>query len=125
MSDLYVLRLASQNAEWLAERQSLIAGNVANANTPGYRARDLKPLDPTFDAAQFRIATTNAAHLTPTSAETGGAAVSESPSWEETYSGNSVNIEQQMVKLGDVSRGYQMNVNIKRAIHQMLAAVLK
>jgi flagellar basal body rod protein FlgB len=33
----------SQQARYLAVRQSMIAGNVANANTPDYKARDVLP----------------------------------------------------------------------------------
>jgi flagellar basal-body rod protein FlgB len=38
VSQVYLLELASQRSQWLSTRQSLIAGNVANANTPQYRA---------------------------------------------------------------------------------------
>jgi flagellar basal-body rod protein FlgB len=38
-----VLDLAARQASWLLARQNLVAENVANANTPGYRISDLKP----------------------------------------------------------------------------------
>ena len=44
---------------------------------------------------------------------------------DETLSGNSVNLEQEMIKLGDVNRAYSMGTNIKRAIHQMMMSALK
>ena len=125
MSQLYVLQLASQSAQWLSARQSLIASNVANANTPGYRALDLQPFSAVLDSTQVTMVTTNPAHMTPTQEEFASARVVESDSPDETLSGNSVNLEEEMIKLGDVNREYSIGTNIKRAIHQMLMSALK
>jgi flagellar basal-body rod protein FlgB len=125
VSQLYVLQLASQSAQWLSARQSLIASNVANANTPGYRALDLQPFSAVLDSTQVTMVTTNPAHMTPTQEEFASARVVESDSPDETLSGNSVNLEEEMIKLGDVNREYSMGTNIKRAIHQMLMSALK
>jgi len=125
VSQLYVLQLASQSAQWLSARQSLIASNVANANTPGYRALDLQPFSAVLDSTQVTMVTTNPAHMRPTQEEFASARVVESDSSDETLSGNSVNLEEEMIKLGDVNREYSMGTNIKRAIHQMLMSALK
>ena len=125
MSQPYVLQLASQSTQWLSARQSLIASNVANANTPGYRAVDLQPFSAVLDSTQVSMVTTNPAHMTPTQDELASARVVESDSSHETLSGNSVRLEQEMIKLGDVNRDYSMSTNIKRAIHQMMMSALK
>ena len=125
MSQPYVLQLASQSTQWLSARQSLIASNVANANTPGYRAVDLQPFSAVLDSTQVTMVTTNPAHMRPTQEEFASARVVESDSPDETLSGNSVNLEEEMIKLGDVNREYSMGTNIKRAIHQMLMSALK
>ena len=44
LSDIPLFRMMSQRMEWLSQRQQLLAHNVANANTPGYKSQDLKPL---------------------------------------------------------------------------------
>ena len=44
---------------------------------------------------------------------------------EQTLSGNTVNLEQQMITLGDVNRDYTMSANIRRAFHQLLLSALK
>jgi flagellar basal body rod protein FlgB len=44
---------------------------------------------------------------------------------EQTLSGNTVNLEQQMINLGDVNRDYTMGSNIQRAFHQLLLSALK
>ena len=44
---------------------------------------------------------------------------------EQTLSGNTVNLEQQMINLGDVNRDYSMSANIRRAFHQLILSALK
>jgi flagellar basal body rod protein FlgB len=44
---------------------------------------------------------------------------------EQTLSGNTVNLEQQMINLGEVNRDYTMSANIRRAFHQLLLSALK
>ncbi|MGD0183949.1 MAG: flagellar basal body rod protein FlgB [Roseiarcus sp.] len=125
MSQPYVLQIASQRTQWLSARESLIAGNVANANTPGYRATDLQPFAAVLDSTQVSMTTTNPAHITPTQDELTSARVVENDASDQTLSGNSVHLEQEMIKLGDVNRDYSMSTNIKRAIHQMMMSALK
>ncbi len=125
MPQPYVLQLASQRTQWLSARESLIAGNVANANTPGFRAADLQPFSAVLDSTQVSMVTTNPGHMTPTQDELATARVTESDASDATLSGNSVRLEQDMIKLGDVNREYSMSNNIKRAIHQMMMSALK
>ena len=125
MSDVYIEQLASQNAQWLTQRQSLIAANVANASTPGYRARDLPAFSSLLNSTRIAMATTNPAHMAPSPEEIGAARIVETAPADETLSGNSVSLEQQMTNLGDINRAYTLNANISRAFHQMLLATLK
>ena len=59
VSQPYVLQLASQRTQWLSARESLIASNVANANTPGYQAIDLQPFSAVLDSTQVSMVSTN------------------------------------------------------------------
>jgi flagellar basal-body rod protein FlgB len=43
LSGLDIARLASLRARHASERHSLIAQNIANADTPGFKAQDLEP----------------------------------------------------------------------------------
>jgi flagellar basal-body rod protein FlgB len=125
VAEPYVFKLASQRSEWLSTRETLIAGNVANANTPGYRATDLQPFSSVLDATQMTMATTNPMHMTPTEQDLNPARVVETDPSDETISGNSVRLENEMIKLGDVNRDYTMDTNLKRVMHQMMLSVLK
>ena len=125
MSQPYVFQLASQNAHWLSNRQSIIASNVANASTTGYHARDVVPFADVLDNAQITMATTNPAHLTIADTDSEAVKASESDDSDATISGNTVNLEQEMMKVGEINRSFTMNNNIKRVFHQMMLAALK
>ena len=45
LTNLPVFGLIRQRMNWLNQRQEVIAQNVANADTPDYRAQDLKAFD--------------------------------------------------------------------------------
>lgn len=125
MSPIYLLHLASQQAQWLSARQRITAANIANANTPEYKAMDIQPFADVLNHTQITMAVTNAAHLTPESDDSATTRPEEVDSWETTLSGNSVSLEQEMMKEGDISRSFTLNTNIKRAFHQMLMLSVK
>ena len=125
MSQIYLLQLASQQAKWLTARQTMIANNIANANTPGYRAKDIQPFSDVLNQTQITMATTNPLHIVPANEEFEATGSNEADSWDTTVSGNSVSLEQEMMKEGDINRSYTLNNNVKRAFHQMMMSVLK
>jgi flagellar basal-body rod protein FlgB len=60
ISDIPILSMLRTRMQWHQERQRVLAENVANADTPDYRARDLAP--PNFERAlqtSLSLATTN------------------------------------------------------------------
>jgi flagellar basal-body rod protein FlgB len=125
LSQIYLLQLASQQAKWLTARQTIVANNISNANTPGYQAKDIQPFDEVLNQTQVSMATTNPAHIVPAAEEFEATRSNESDGWDTTVSGNSVSLEQEMMKEGDINRSYTMNTNIKRVFHQMMMSVLK
>jgi flagellar basal-body rod protein FlgB len=125
VSQPYVLQLAAQRTQWLSSRDELIAANIANASTPGFQATDLQPFSAVLDSAQVSMVSTNPAHMTSGGDGFTEARVVESDGPETTLSGNSVDVENEMMKLGEVNRDYTMATNIKRVIHQMIMSVLK
>ena len=125
MSDVYLYKLASQRIGYLSTRQSLIAGNVANANTPSFRAQDLKPFAATLQETALSMSVTNPAHMTPSAQESNASRTSDEGAANATVSGNSVDIEAEMVKLGETSRDYSEATGIRKAFHQMFTQALK
>lgn len=116
---------------WLEERQKLLAENVANANTPGYRARDVKGIrfadalsrTQAGAAAAAKVAVTHPGHLKPPSERRGGA-VYEVRSLDTTQNGNAVTLEQEMVKLADNQLDHSTVTNLYRKHIGMLRMAL-
>ena len=125
MGPLYLFELASSQARYLELRQSTIATNVANANTPGFKARDVEPFNKVLDGMPVRLATTSPSHLQLSAAESDTRPTAKKDSWEVVHSGNSVSLEQEMIKGSDVSRDYSMNSAVVRSFHRMLLSSVK
>ena len=124
-SPVYLFDLTSRQAQWLAARQTTISGNVANANTPGYRARDVEPFADVLDKTKLTMAATNGGHIgfEPSHAE--AAKVKKSESWDTVYSKNSVSLEQELIKAGEVNRQHSLNTSIVKSFHRMLLSSVR
>jgi flagellar basal-body rod protein FlgB len=103
MSVIHLFDLGSQQARWLAARHIAVASNIANANTPGYKAVDLPPFEIVINDSAVTLNTTNPLHIgvDPLSAEAPSFKDEGSP-WEVSHSGNSVSLEQELLKSGEV-----------------------
>lgn len=79
------------------ERHAVLAGNLANVDTPGYRPMDLAQVDPA--GAPGALATTDAAHLVgPGETEAGHRSFSDEGAFK-TADGNAVNLERELAKV--------------------------
>ncbi|QFU18198.1 flagellar basal body rod protein FlgB [Microvirga thermotolerans] len=122
MGDIYLFDVASRQAQWLSVRQATISSNIANANTPGFKAKDVEPFSKVFDRTHLTMAATSKAHLGFDEASVRPEKVRKSESWDTVHSGNSVSIEQEMIKAGEINREYSLNTGIVKAFHRMLLA---
>jgi flagellar basal-body rod protein FlgB len=125
LSDIYLFQVASQKSQWLTARQVAVAENVANANTPGYRALDVQPFSTFLNASPIALAATDPGHIAPAGTILDQLKEVEAEPGEETLSGNTVGLEQQMIDLGEVGRDFSMTANIRRAFHQLLLMAVK
>jgi len=120
VGSVYLFDLASRQAQWLSVRQATISGNIANANTPGFKARDVEPFVDVLDQTKLTMAATNSGHIGIDGSHVRSAKVKKSESWEIMHSGNSVSIEQEMAKAGEVNREHSLNTSIVKAFHRMV-----
>jgi flagellar basal-body rod protein FlgB len=126
MSSLYLFSLASQNNQWLSTRQTLIAGNIANANTPGFKELDLQPFEAVLDSTGLKMAATQPGHMKPEAAAIGGSSTADKgQTWDIYHSGNNVSLEQELLKAGEVNRAYSLNTSIMKSFNRMLLASSK
>ena len=125
MTPIHLFDIASQQARWLSIRQATIATNIANANTPGFSAREVRSFQDILDKTQLNVAVTNPAHLSVAAIDLPASTTKTADPWETTKSGNTVSLEQEMMKAGEVNRGYSLNTNIIKAFNNMLLASVK
>jgi flagellar basal-body rod protein FlgB len=107
----------AKRMSWLGERQAVLAQNIANADTPGYGAQDVKP--PSFaqllggTAARLPLATTAPGHIVSVAAGGSFALTPQRPG-ERAPNGNSVQLEDQMMKISDTANDYALTTSLYR-----------
>ncbi|GGH26417.1 flagellar basal body rod protein FlgB [Alsobacter metallidurans] len=92
--------------QWLQTRQKLLAENVANADTPNFRPRDLQALSAPGQGGGIQLEATSAGHIT-TGGGPGAPGGKAGQRFETRPSGNSVTLEDEMTKLADTQMDYQ------------------
>src|SRR3954463_6503846 len=92
--------LAAKQAEWLSVRQSAIAGNIANVNTPGYHALDVEPFAKVLDGkGAVGMQSTQTRHLTGDAEAIALRQRDDGP--KVLPSGNSVVLENELLDAGE------------------------
>ena len=116
IGDIPLFSMLRSRMGYLSDRQNVIAENIANANTPGFVARDVAPF--TFEAQLrgqggalgMQPAQTKAGHMAAPPRRSGGsqsyAKASKSGDSETTLNGNSVVLEDQMIKMTETRMQY-------------------
>lgn len=102
MADLFAL--AEQRLLWIDQRQRVVAQNIANADTPNYQPRDLKPFDElvaegaggSAGGQAVTTATTNPMHMTGLVKL---ASLKRETPVEHSPDGNAVSVEGQLTKV--------------------------
>ncbi len=101
----------------LSERQAVLAANIANADTPGYEAMDVKTPDfsrmLSHTSGQLAMTTTNKKHMTGVASSTASSQVIKRDStYERNPNGNNVSIEEEMSKVAENQADYQKVINL-------------
>ncbi|AIQ90406.1 MULTISPECIES: flagellar basal body rod protein FlgB [Methylobacterium] len=116
LTDLPVLSMLRTRMQWAQARQGVIAENVANADMPGFKPRDL--VEPRFDRATGTLAATatgltltSPGHMAP-AGQTVGADSKRAKGFEVRPSGNGVNLEDEMMKAGENQSDYQLAASL-------------
>ncbi len=114
ITDIPILSMLRTRLDWSQARQRILADNVANADTPHFRGRDLAPLK--FDDPPL-VAPTAASGITLTrtaSSHMEGVGLSQSPfpnknapGYEVRPAGNAINLEEEMMKVAANQMDFQ------------------
>lgn len=128
LSDLPVLSMLRTRMEWSQARQKVLAENVANADTPGFRPRDLVP--PKFNGpnqlARPQISDVSLARTDPLDLAGFPDTNSEFKStnkgnFDVKPTGNAVNLEDQMMRVA----GNQMDYRVASALYMRSLDLIK
>lgn len=120
---LELSRMAQAMSSYAGSRMTLIARNVANADTPGFKAMDMPDFASTYaEGGNGAMRTTRPGHLGGTQAET--AAVERRSIGASAPNGNSVSLELEMVKAAGVRADYDMSLAIRRNTSEIIRASL-
>jgi flagellar basal-body rod protein FlgB len=125
MSGIGLFGLAFQQGQWLSVRQTAISENIANANTPGYKAVDVEPFASVLDKAGLDLSLTRAGHMGLSVDGVRAPAVDRDKTSQADMSGNSVSVEQELIKADEVNRAYALNTSVVKAFHKMLLMSVK
>ncbi len=117
---MQLFNIVSRHNNWLAVRQTTVAGNIANANTPGFRAQDVQPFEMALEQARLAVAATQPGHQTSGPPDAPATELRREASWETTHSGNNVSLEQELLKAGEINSGLRLNTSVAKAFHRMI-----
>lgn len=117
ITDLPLLTMLRTRMQWNQARQAVIAENVANADTPGFRPHDVAELRFDRETGQARststsLALTEAGHMAPIGQAEPGIDPKKVKDFEIRPSGNGVNLEDEMMKAGDIQTDYQLAASL-------------
>ncbi|MEH6526394.1 MAG: flagellar basal body rod protein FlgB [Sneathiella sp.] len=118
----------TERMKWLTARQKVLSQNVANADTPNYRAKDLKPLEfkemiAKPEEQRFRINRTNGSHIHVKESVNYETRVNKDVS-EVTPTGNAVILEEEMMKVAETQIQYELTTTLYKKNLGMLKTAL-
>lgn len=129
VSNIPLFTALTEKMKWHQARQGLLAENVANAETPGYRGSDLKAFgfeEHMRDLSTSRIAAvrTDAAHIAIMGSDADGFGGRQINSFEITPEGNGVTLEDEMMKVTANQIDYQTVTSLYTKSLQIIRTAL-
>ncbi len=113
--------LAERRLGWLDARQQVLAQNIANANTPDYRPRDLSAFEQVLADRGLGPARTDPGHLGGT---LGAARLVQTVPSARGPDGNAVDVEDQLTKVADVETQQALVGNLWKSTMNLYLAAL-
>jgi flagellar basal-body rod protein FlgB len=120
-----VIGVASQHLNWLTVRQAVTATNIANTDTPGFKAQQITAFQDTLKNSGQTLGVTHAKHMRAAIAASGGAEIRPQNNAEPTLSGNDVIIEKELRTLGENARQHAFDIGMLRTFHRLILTSIK
>lgn len=119
---LEITRMAQALAAQSGSRMAVIAENIANADTPGYKAKDVPAFADVYAAEGLEMRATRSGHLSAPATVAGP--IPDIVRGHESPNGNSVSLEAEMVKSVEARQSHEMALAIYRATSDVVRASL-
>jgi flagellar basal-body rod protein FlgB len=117
LTKLPLFTLMARRMDWLTQRQTVLAQNIANADSPDYHSRDLTPasfrqmLEPA--APHVQLVADAPGHIQPPKPGPDSFRDAKSKQvYETALDGNSVSLEEQMMKVSETQGAYRLVTNL-------------
>jgi flagellar basal-body rod protein FlgB len=120
-----VFATAESHMAWLSARQAITSTNIANADTPGFRAREIAPFGEELHRLATRMTTSSALHMQAPHTTTGNYGDQLQNNEEATFSGNDVVMEKEMRTAGENARQFSFDIGLLKSFHRMLLTSVK
>ena len=122
---LEISREAFALATHAMTRQAAISANIANADTPGYKAVDAPDFAAALaDGGDLQPIATRATHLARPDAEQSFTLAARRAPGTESPNGNTVSLESEMVSAAEVRQSYDMALAIAKSTTDILRTSL-
>jgi flagellar basal-body rod protein FlgB len=118
-----LFQLMQDRLNWTQRRQTVLAQNIANADTPRYQPRDLPAFHAQLARQQLLLATTDAQHIAPAPVAP-LAAAPNGGSPEHALDGNAVSLEDQMTKVADTETAQQITSQLYNSYISMFRTAI-
>ncbi len=123
-----LFRLITARIDWLSQRQGVLAQNVANVNSPGFKPKDLDNGDFARALRSLNahddLRVTHPRHISFKSNPIGKVGPSDTANPFPSPSGNAVVLEKELMKVGQTAMDYQLTTNLYRKQITMIRTAL-
>ncbi|MEM5476671.1 FlgB family protein [Pacificibacter sp. AS14] len=118
---LDIFQMASGLAKHASTRQETIAKNIANADTPEYRAKDIASFEETYsdEATGTSMKSSRAGHLHGNDAQNTPIKFVDAPG-PSSPNGNSVTLEAEMMKATEVRHQHDLAMSVYKSSMNIL-----
>ena len=136
ITNLPMFGLIKERLNWVGQRQQVITQNIANADTPEYKARDIEKFNFKKTLREYTpnsrlgkggaMVTTHPMHLSGrVDSVAGESSRATRKPYETAPDGNSVVLEEQMVKMNEAAVQHSTMVGLYRKHLSMIKMVVK
>lgn len=123
-ANLQIFRLSHAMATHAGARQATIAQNIAHADTPGYKARDLRPFADMVAPDRVDLRATRGQHLNGSVQGQISLAAMERGGNDTNPNGNAVTLEHEMLHAVDAKRQHDRALAIYKSALTILRSTV-